>query len=48
MKKNKKIYIAIISFILIMLLAIYMYKNISIQKNAEDEYQDYTPQEEIS
>ena len=27
MKKNKKIYIAIISFILIMLLAIYMYKN---------------------
>ena len=48
MKKNKKIYIAVISFILIILLVIYTYKNISIQKNTEDEYQDYTPQEEIS
>ena len=48
MKKNRKIYIAVISFILIILLVIYTYKNISIQKNTEDEYQDYTPQEEIS
>ena len=45
MKKNRKIYIAVISFILIILLVIYTYKNISIQKNTEDEYQDYTPQE---
>ena len=43
--KRKKI-IAIITLILIILLSIFIYKNIKIEK--EDEYQNYTPQEEIS
>ena len=45
---NKKIIIAIISLLIIGGLIIFIYKNISIEKNKEDEYQDYTPQEEIS
>ena len=45
--KRKKI-IAIITTSFIIVLAIFIYKNVSIQKNKQDEYQDYTPQEEIS
>ena len=45
---NKKIIIAIISLLIIGGLIIFIYKNISIEKNKEDEYQDYTPQQEIS
>lgn len=44
--KRKKL-IAIITFLLILMLAFFVYKNISIEKK-RDEYQDYTPQEEIS
>ena len=47
MKKNRKKIIAIITLILIIIIGIYIYNNISIEKNV-DEYQDYTPQEEIS
>ena len=46
MKKNRKKIIAIITIILIILIAIFIYKNISIENT--EEYQDYTPQEEIS
>lgn len=45
--KRKKI-IAIITAILIIALAFFVYKNVSIEKNKQDEYQDYIPQEEIS
>lgn len=45
--KRKKI-IAIITLILIILLVFLVYKNITIEKKQEDEYQNYTPQEEIS
>lgn len=48
MKKNKKKIIAIISLILIIIAGYLVYTNISIEKNNEDEYQDYTPEEEIS
>ena len=44
--KRKRL-IAIITFLLILMLAFFVYKNISIEKK-KDEYQDYTPQEEIS
>ena len=47
MKKNKKKIIIIITLILIILIAYFIYKNISIEKQ-ENDYQDYTPQEEIS
>lgn len=47
MKKNRKKIIAIITLILLILIAIFIYNNISIEKQ-DDEYQDYTPQEEIS
>ena len=47
MKKNRKKIIAIITLILIIIIAIFIYNNISIENNI-DEYQDYTPQEEIS
>lgn len=47
MKKNRKKIIAIITLILIILIGFFIYNNISIEKQ-EDEYQDYTPQEEIS
>jgi len=47
MKKNRKKIIAIIALVLIILLGIFVFNNISIE-NAEDKYQDYTPQEEIS
>ena len=47
MKKNRKKIIAIITLILIILIGIFIYNNISIEKQ-NDEYQDYTPQEEIS
>lgn len=46
MKKNRKKIIAIITLILIILLVIFIYNNVSIEK--AEEYQDYTPQEEIS
>ena len=45
MKRRKLI--AIITFLLIQMLAFFVYRNISIEKK-KDEYQDYTPQEEIS
>lgn len=48
MKKNRKKITAVIVFILIILIGVFVYKNMSIQKIGEDEYQDYTPQEEIS
>ena len=44
--KRKRL-IAIITFLLILMLAFFVYRNISIEKK-KDEYQDYTPQEEIS
>ena len=47
MKKNKKVIIAIITLILIVLGGIFIFNNISIENNV-DEYQDYTPQQEIS
>lgn len=47
MKKNRKKIIAIITLIFIILIGIFIYNNISIEKE-DDEYQDYTPQEEIS
>ena len=47
MKKNRKKIIAIITLILIVLLALFIWNNISIENNV-DEYQDYTPEEEIS
>ena len=47
MKKNRKKIIAIITLILIIIAAIFIYNNISIE-NTTDEYQEYTPQEEIS
>ena len=47
MKKNRKKIIAIITLILIILLAIFIWNNISIENNV-DEYQDYIPEEEIS
>lgn len=47
MKKNRKKIIAIITLILIILLAIFIWNNISIENNV-DEYQNYTPEEEIS
>ena len=46
MKKNRKKIIAIITLILIILLVIFIYNNISVEK--VEEYQNYTPQEEIS
>ena len=45
---NKKIIIAIISLLIIGGGIFFIYKNISKEKKKEDEYQDYTPQEEIS
>ena len=45
--KRKRI-IAIITLILIIILSIFIFKNVSIEENKQDEYQDYTPQEEIS
>jgi len=47
MKKNRKKIIAIITLILIILIGLFIYNNISIQ-STEEQYQDYTPQEEIS
>lgn len=48
MKKNRKKIISIISLILIVIAGYLVYTNISIERNNEDEYQDYTPEEEIS
>ena len=45
--KRKKL-TAIITIILIVILAFLVYKNVRIEKNKKDEYQEYTPQEEIS
>ena len=45
--KRKKL-TAIITIILIVILAFFVYKDVSIEKNKKDEYQEYTPQEEIS
>ena len=47
MKKNRKKIIAIITLILIIIAGVFIYNNISIENNV-DEYQDYTPEEEIS
>lgn len=48
MKKSKKKVILIITIIVIIIVGVYIYKNVSIEKNNVDEYQDYTPQEEIT
>lgn len=50
MKKNRKKIIEIIIFIVIILLAYFIFRNVSIEKeeNSVDEYQNYTPQQEIS
>lgn len=50
MKKNRKKIIAIIAVIVIILVAYFIFRNVSIEKeeNSVDEYQDYTPQQEIS
>ena len=48
MKNKKRLIIAIITIIIVVALGYYIYNNIDIQRNKEDEYQDYTPQEEIS
>lgn len=45
---KKKTIIAIITLILIILMVIFIYNNISIENKGEEQYQDYTPQEEIS
>ena len=47
MKKNRKKIIAIITLIILIIIAIFIYNNISVENPAE-EYQDYIPQEEIS
>lgn len=47
-KKKKKLIIFIITIILVIIVGGYIYKNVSIEKSNEDEYQDYTPQEEIT
>ena len=47
MKKNKKKITIIVTIILIFLGGYIIYRNVSIENNTED-YQDYTPQEEIS
>lgn len=48
MKKKKRKLILIITIIVIIVGGYCIYKNISIEKNKVDEYQDYTPQEEIT
>ena len=50
MKRNKKTIIAIITLIVVMFLIYFIYNNMSIEKqeNENNQYQDYTPQEEIS
>ena len=45
--KRKKL-IAIVISILLIILVFFVYKNVSIEKAKEDEYEEYTPQEEIS
>lgn len=45
---KKKTIIPIIILILIVVAVIFIYKNISIENKVDSEYQDYTPQEEIS
>ena len=47
MKKKRKKIIGVVTLILIIIAAIFIYNNISIE-NTADEYQEYTPQEEIS
>ena len=47
MKKNRKKIIAIITSILIIIGGIFIYNNISIEK-IDEEYVEYTPEEEIS
>ena len=47
-KRKKKLIIFIITIIVVIIVGCYIYKNISIEKNNVDEYQDYTPQEEIT
>ena len=50
MKKNKKKIIPIITLILIIIVGLFIFKNVTIEntENKVDEYQDYTPEEEIS
>ena len=47
-KMNKRGIIAIITLIIIILLVIFIFNNISIENLEEEQYQNYTPQEEIS
>lgn len=48
MKKNKKKLIAIITVIFIIIAGYIIFKNISFESSNVDDYQDYTPEEEIS
>lgn len=50
MKNNKKKIVIIITLIIIILVTYYIFRNVSIEKheNSVNNYQDYTPQEEIS
>ena len=50
MKRKKKLIIAIITIIIIIMIGYLIFKNISIEKIGDDnaDYQDYTPEEEIS
>lgn len=50
MKNNKKKIVTIVTIIVIAFAVFFIYNNISIEKqeNKVDEYQDYTPEEEIS
>lgn len=47
MKKNRKKIVTIITLILIIIIGFIIFKNVEIEKDIA-EYQDYTPQEEIS
>ena len=48
MKKKKRKIILILTIIVIIAIGYCIYRNISIEKNNVDDYQDYTPQEEIT
>lgn len=50
MKKKRKLIIAMITLIFIIVMGYFIFKNVSIEKIGDDaqDYQDYIPQEEIS
>lgn len=47
-KMRKKTIIAIVAVVLISAIVLFLYNNVSIEKSEQEEYQEYTPQEEIS